>query len=251
MLDHAAHQAWGLQGLLPQSAPRLMALASHGSQQDELPLLWALCATLVRLGYSVAVLDGTTTETDRNPGLRQLLEDTCWRPDGHGEPMSWSVLPSARGLQQLCTLPDGAEGALDPLCPLFQNYGVVVLYARAGMLVPLLQGSAIEPLLAVSAQAMSPVTAYQALKALVLNAQLKPTLAAIGPEPGDEGPDKGYVAAQKLQTCAMTFLGYQVDCQPLAAAHTMDGASEPMSRLALRLLESAVALPRKHWAGVR
>jgi hypothetical protein len=31
----------------------------------------------------------------------------------------------------------------------------------------------------------------------------------------------------------------------------MDGTSEPMSRLTLRLLESALPLPRKHWAGVR
>ena len=73
MLDHAIHQASGLQGMLQQAAPRLMALASHGSQQDELPLLWDLCSTLVRLGYSVAVLDGTTTETDLNQGLVQLL----------------------------------------------------------------------------------------------------------------------------------------------------------------------------------
>ena len=251
MLDHATHQASGLQGLLTPSAPLLLALASHGSQHDELPLLWELCATLVRLGYSVAVLDGTSTETDQNPGLVQLLEDTCWRPDGHGEPMSWSVLPSARGLQQLCELPTGAEGPLDPLSPLFQSYGVVVLYARAGALVPLLQNSNIEPLLAVSEQAMSPVTAYQALKALVLTAKLKPTIAAISRDAADGGPATVQASARKLQACAMTFLGYQADCQPLVPQHSMDGAYEPMSRLALRLLESAVPLARKHWAGVR
>lgn len=251
MLDHATHQASGLQGLLTPTAPRLLALTSHGSQQDELPLLWELCATLVRLGYSVAVLDGTSTETDQNPGLLQLLEDTCWRPDGHGEPLSWSVLPSALGLQQLCGLSADAEGPLDPLSPLFQSYGVVVLYARTGVLLPLLQNSQIEPLLVVSAQTMSSVTAYQALKALVLTAKLKPTIAAISSDVEDGSPATAHASAQKLQACAMTFLGYQADCQPLTQQHSMNGASEPMSRLALRLLESAVPLARKHWAGVR
>jgi hypothetical protein len=251
MLDHANHQASGLQGLLPQAAPRLMALVSHGNQQDELPLLWELCSTLVRLGYSVAVLDGTSTETDQNPGLIQLLDDTCWRPDGLSEPMSWSVLPSARGLQQLCAMPAGDDGPLDPLSPLFQSHGVVVIYARADELVKLLNGSSLEPLLAVSSQADSPVSAYRALKTLVLNAKLKPTIAAIGPAAADGGRELVHTAAQKLQACAMTFLGYQADCQPLEPRPVMDGTSEPMSRLTLRLLESALPLPRKHWAGVR
>lgn len=251
MLDHAIHQASGLQGLLTPTAPRLLALASHGSQQDELPLLWELCATLVRLGYSVAVLDGTSTETDQNPGLVQLLEDTCWRPDGHAEPLSWSVLPSARGLQQLCGLPADTEGPLEPLSPLFQSYGVVVLYARTGVLVPLLQNTRIEPLLAVSAQTMSSVTAYQALKALVLNAKLKPTVAAIASDVADDQPATAHDAARKLQACAMTFLGYQADCQPLVPQHGTNAESETMSRLALRLLESALPLARKQWAGVR
>lgn len=251
MLDHATHQASGLQGLLPQAAPRLMALASHGSQQDELPLLWQLCSTLVRLGYSVAVLDGTSTESDQNPGLVQLLEDSCWRPDGHGDPLSWSVLPSARGLQQLCAMPGDEDGPLEPLSPLFQSHGVVLIYARADVLVALLQGSGIEPLLAVSSQATSPVSAYQALKTLVLNAKLKPTIAAIGLAAGAPDGDTVHAAALKLQACAMTFLGYQADCQPLLPGPAMDTASEPMSRLTLRLLESALPLPRKHWAGLR
>jgi hypothetical protein len=116
-------------------------------------------------------------------------------------------------------------------------------------MVPLLDGSDIEPLLAVSRQAMSPVTAYQALKEMVLKARLKPTIAAIMDEhPAAGASGSGDSAAKKLQDCAMTFLGYQAHAQPVGR-QTASGPDQ-MFQLALRLLENAVALPRKHWAGV-
>ena len=249
MLEYLSNQGAGLQGFALQTAPRVMALASHGSQQDELPLLWELCSTLVGLGYSVAVLDGTSAESEKNHGLDHLLEDACWRPDGMDEPNSWVVLPAGLGLQRLCDSASHHASALEPLSQLFQNYGVVLIYARVGLMVPLLDGSDIEPLLAVSRQAMSPVTAYQALKEMVLKARLKPTIAAIMDEhPAAGASGSGDSAAKKLQDCAMTFLGYQAHAQPVGR-QTASGPDQ-MFQLALRLLENAVALPRKHWAGV-
>ena len=249
MLDDLSNQGAGLQGFALQTAPRVIALASHGSQQDELPLLWDLCSTLVGLGYSVAVLDGTTAESEQNHGLDHLLEDACWRPDHMDAANPWVVLPAGLGLQRLCDSAGSRASALEPLSQLFQNYGVVAIYARVGLMVPLLDGSDIEPLLAVSPQAMSPVTAYQALKEMVLKARLKPTIAAIV----DGAPATGtFVAAgsttKKLQDCAMTFLGYQAHAQTVGRQTT--SGPDQMFQLALRLLENAVALPRKQWAGV-
>ena len=52
MLEACANQAIGLQAMALQASPRMLALASHGDQASELPLLWSLCSTLAELGYS-------------------------------------------------------------------------------------------------------------------------------------------------------------------------------------------------------
>ena len=63
MLDSGANQGFNLRSLIQEVQPHAVAMASHGEQDAELPLLWDLCSTYVRLGYSVAVLDGTTSES--------------------------------------------------------------------------------------------------------------------------------------------------------------------------------------------
>jgi hypothetical protein len=51
MLDSSTSQGAGLQKIGLHAAPCVIAMASHGNQQGELPLLWSLCSTLVDLGY--------------------------------------------------------------------------------------------------------------------------------------------------------------------------------------------------------
>lgn len=249
MLDMCVNQGAGLQGIALQAAPRVIAMASHGNQQGELPLLWNLCSTLVGFGYPVAVLDATTVESIDNPGLAQLLDDACWQGDESGDPLSWSVIPAALGLQRLGTQKSSHGLPMDPLSDLFQNFGVVVIYAHADVLTLLLPGSGIEPLLTVSPVKMSSVTAYQALKKMLLNAKLRPTVATITSGVSSKTLVAGHSPIKNLQECAMTFLDYRLDALAVRAMPSQECPSEDMNRLALRLLENAMPLHRNHFVG--
>ena len=248
MLEMCVNQGAGLSRMGFQAAPRVMAMASHGNQQGELPLLWSLCTTLVDFGYPVAVLDATTTESTENPGLDQLLDDACWQDD-QSEPLSWSVIPAALGLQRLVNQPAAIEFALDPLGGLFQNFGVILIYAGADVLSRLLPGSGIEPLLTVSPVKMSAITAYQALKHMLLNAKLRPTVANITSAQFSTSSMASQSSVKNLQDCAMTFLDYRLESQPVQAMKQHDCHSDDMNRLALRLLENAMPLHRHHFVG--
>ena len=245
MLESWVNQAAGLQGIALQATPRVMAMASHGHQQGELPLLWRLCATLADLGYPVMVLDANALESADNPGLLQRLAGEPGRSDDLDEPGAWSVLPSALGLQQLASQASRHTRPLDPLGNVLPNYGVVVIYARAEVLTQLLPGSSIEPLLTVSPVKMSSVTAYQALKHMLLQAGLKPTVANISVASRSGRPMTAQLPVHHLQKCAMAFLGYRLDALTIQAQQTEDLVTDDIHRLAMRLLENAMPLGRQ------
>lgn len=244
MLEACVNQAAGLQGFVLQTAPRVMAMASHGQQQGELPLLWRLCATLSDLGYPVMVLDANAVESPENPGLLQRLAGESGQGDEADEPGAWSVLPSALGLQQLVRHAQRHARPLDPLGNVLPNYGVVVIYARADVLTQLLPGSSIEPLLTVSPVKMSSVTAYQALKQMLLEAGLRPTVAniALGSNAGRTPATQ--LPVHHLQACAQSFLGYRLDALTIEARQPDDQITDDIHRLAMRLLENAMPLGR-------
>lgn len=249
MLEMCVNQGAGLRGIAKQAAPRVMAMASHGDQQGELPLLWSLCSTLVDFGYPVAVLDATTVESANNPGLEQLMNDAYWPGDLSSEALSWSVIPAALGLKRLGSQKTANGLPLDQLSGLFQSFGVIVIYARADVLTRVLPDSGIEPLLTVSPAKMSPVTAYQALKQMLLDAKLRPTIASILPESLPKGVVPSYSPVENLQKCAMTFLGYRLDSLVVRAVQPKDRPADDMHRLALRLLENAMPLQSHHFVG--
>ena len=249
MLDMDLNQGAGLQRMALQAAPRVVAVASHGQQQGELPLLWSLCTTLVDLGHSVAVLDATTAESADNPGLAQMLDDAHLQSDDRSAPLSWSVIPAALGLAQLCQPMARPGGSLAPLSELLQRFGVVVIYAQAGLLAELLPDSGIEPLLTVAPVKTSAVTAYQALKQMLQSTKLRPTMAAIVGEPSLNTPAAGHSPVTNLQHCALTFLGYRLDSLAVRALQPQECRSDDMYRLALRLLENAMPLHRHQFIG--
>lgn len=244
MLEACVNQAAGLQGLALQATPRVMAMASHGQQQGELPLLWRLCATLADLGYPVMVLDANAVESADNPGLLQRLAGESQRGADADEPGAWSVLPSALGLQQLIRQGNRCTRPLDPLGTVLANYGVVVIYACAEVLTQLLPGSSIEPLLTVSPVKMSSVTAYQSLKQLLLKAGLRPTVANIALGSNTVHPSVTQLPVHHLQECALSFLGYRLDALTIEAQQPDDQITDDIHRLAMRLLENAMPLSR-------
>jgi hypothetical protein len=251
MLEPCVNQAAGLQSIALQTAPRVIAMASHGSQQGELPLLWCLCSTLVSMGYPVAVLDATTVESTDNPGLAQLLDDADWPDDEGGGALSWAVIPAALGLEQLGSRPSqqGLGLALDPLSGLLQNFGVIVIYANADLLTRLLPGSGIEPLLTLAPVSKSSVTAYEALKKLLIKAQLCPTVATIMGEFSSSKAMTQHSTVKNLQVCAQTFLNYRLDSLAVRTQQPTAGLADDINRLALRLLERAMPLHRHHFVG--
>jgi hypothetical protein len=245
MLDSSISQADGLRLLAAPNAARVIAMASHGDQQDELPLLWSLCTAIFESGYSVAVLDATTTESAENPGLANLMDDSHWYGNVLADQMPWSVIPSAHGLDILTEAGLDSDDALQQLGKLFPRYGVLVIYAPTEALVSLLPDSGLEPLLAVSSMQRSLVSAYQALKRLLLDANLKPTIASIMPFPvRSNNVDLSQTMSQRLRECAMTYLGYKLDAQSVPAHLSDESPSDEISLLSTRLLENAKSLYR-------
>ena len=236
MLEPCLNQAAGLQGLAARQTPKLIAVASHGEQKGELPLLWSLCAAWVDMGLTVTVLDGHAKESKENPGLQQMLGNAPSGLLSHHDNADWAVLPASQGLTQLPKL--GRN--LTTLGTLLRDCGVVLLYADAGTLTGLLRGSGLAPLVVVAPLKTSSITAYQAVKQLLLDAHLHPTVANITMTPSASSAMPP--SNQNLQDCAKTFLGLAIKPISVSAMAKASDSRNEINRLALQLLESAISL---------
>jgi hypothetical protein len=247
MHESPANQGAGLLGLARPSGPRMMAMVSHGDEKAELPLLWRLCWTLADYGYAVTVLDATSLESDANPGLIHMQENTFWQCGKQLDSPAWAVIPSGRGIQGLCSKPTQGTQNLHRLAHLFPQESVVILYSRAEWVVQLMENSNVEPLLAVSQVKTSLLSSYQALKRLVIHGKLEPTVVNLVQDSG--GRAGAYVSASSvnLGDCARNFLGYEVNAINIPTVSREDHSTSAIQRLALRLLESALVLS-EDWA---
>lgn len=237
MLETGVHQGMGLQGLAPQAAPHLVVLASHEDRACELPLLWDLCEAWTELGYPVVVLDGTQPESAEQPGLQQLL-DPHSRPNERPRPSldsAWAIYPARHGLSQLA---QQTSAPLNALSQLFAQHDVVLLYMPADALAEQLEGQGIEPLLAVSTQERSVLTAYQAVKMLLVKGRLQPTLVSLVDGRDPDSLSHSARLQNSLQGCAMSFLGRRVTALQVDTGAASDPSRRDVNRLALRLLES-------------
>ncbi|WP_019702199.1 hypothetical protein [Paracidovorax oryzae] len=79
MLDTAFHQGASLLRLMPESPLRLLAILAQPDAAYGLETFFQVCSALQRMGYPVAVLDGTARETDASPGLAHLLAEPSWQ----------------------------------------------------------------------------------------------------------------------------------------------------------------------------
>ena len=255
LLDTAAHQALGLHNYTPERELRLLPVVSQPDGGPWLELLWQLCAHLQRLGYPVAVLDGTALESHHSPGLAQLLGTRPWSGaealDGAAGGHALAVLPAARGLAWLAGQAQlGNNAALHRLQPLLRGYAAVVLYAPPEQLAPLLLGSSSIPLVMTGPGAQGMVRSYRQLKHMALHAGVRCTVAAIVPPQSDTQPRQTAEVLATLQRSAHKHLGQQIHTTTVAAARAQD-----IQRLALQLMENAgtldTAMPLLHARGAR
>jgi hypothetical protein len=245
MLEAGLHQGAGLHALTAQPGPRVVVMASHDDRASELPLLCSLCTAWTELGYPVVVLDATSPESVDAPGLQQLLASNGRAEITERAGALWPILPAATGLAQLCgTRPGASMGSsfLQHLGSLFRGYDVVLVYADVQDLARCMPDTGIEPLLAISAKRKSLLSAYQALKQLLIIGRLQPTMLAVMNEIDQNSLALAQSMCKSLQDCAMAFLGHHATLLQLGAQSLEDRACEDVRRLALRLLERA-ALP--------
>lgn len=227
----------------PQVDLRLLAVLSQRDAPMGLELLWQVCSSLQRLGYPVAVLDGTARETDNSPGLEHLLAAPSWQGgmDTAGHPTSASslaVIPAAHGLVRLAERAAWNDGpVLRRLHPLFRAYAVVVLYAPPETLAPLLRGSPTVPLVLTGPGSAGVMQSYHQLKHMAVHAGVHCTVASVLP-PGQSGRLRQSGAAlQALQQCAERHLG-----TPLRTTTVQAASPQDIQRLALQLLENACTI---------
>jgi hypothetical protein len=109
-------------------------------------------------------------------------------------------------------------------------------------MIPLLEDSAVEPLLAVSSTRNALLTSYTALKRLLITGKLKPTIVNMIPEPSASSPLPPQSVANSLSECARRFLGHDIKALDLVEQHGDESLHGETHRLALRLLEGAVPL---------
>jgi hypothetical protein len=242
MPEHQSNQAAGLLGLGSPRGPRMLAVVNHGDEQAELPLLWQLCLTLVRFGYAVTVLDATIQESDSNPGLAELLDNAHWQDNTSRDAPAWTVLPAGKGIQSLCNLHAPGWHGLQQLGQILPQDGVVVMYSKVEWMIPLIAGSCIEPLLAVSQSRTSLITSYLALKRLLISGKLRPTIVNMIRENTPISPDKESQILTSLSDCAKKFLGQTVKAINIIEQFSEDGQNDDIQRLTLRLMENALPL---------
>jgi hypothetical protein len=242
MLDASSHQAAGLMGMAPSPGPQLLAMVSHGDDQMELPLLWQLCATLVDMGYAVTVLDGTQAESGANPGLSYLLRYSVVHESMASERPEWTIVPAAQGVYNLCSTESDPQHNLVQLGRLFPPNGILILYCGADHTARLLEGSAVKPLMVVSSTKGSLLTSYWALKRVLIKGRLEPTILDMTQETAYSAASAQPSIASNLSDCAKNFLGHDVQVLRMPAAALMGRSGSDVRRLALRLLDSALAL---------
>jgi len=237
MLEPCVSQAAGLQSLALQHAPRLMAVASHGRQLGELPLLWGLCNCWGAHDLSVVVLDAHTRESSDNPGLRQWLDNPLQRIEDPQPDAQCLVLPAAQGLQHLA-----GGGPLQSTCGhLFSQRDIVLLYANATTLTRSLAGSKLSPLIIVPPAPRAVVSAYTTLKRL-LQARLRPGVAQLLVASVGHPQPTNPAAVRRLTHCASSYLGIELHPSTIVASSEPVHLRHDLQRLAMDLFENALPL---------
>ena len=114
--------------------------------------------------------------------------------------------------------------------------------ANADWLVHLLGDSPTQPLLAVSSGKNALLTSYRALKRLLINGRLTPTILNMMQHGKRSGTHDSPSATAHLSACARNFLGYHVKAMQIDPSAPEADLKIQLRHLATRLLETASAL---------
>jgi hypothetical protein len=170
----------------------------------------------------------------------QLLDHTYRARSDLELHLPWSVIPAACGLREVDYGPE--EGSLYRLGSFFGQDDLVLVYADAQALALLLATTHCTPLLVLSESKNSLLTSYTALKRLTQHGHLSPVIANIGAHRQSRGAKRQNHMVMNLLECARNFLGFQGWVFNITAPERAAPEANDVRRLALGLLETAVAL---------
>ncbi|SDP93439.1 hypothetical protein SAMN05216303_11246 [Rhodoferax sp. OV413] len=243
MLESCIDQGESLRRMAPQAAWSVIAMVTRGDSDTELPLLWQICAVLQSFNYRITVLDASSTETDDNPGLQNLLDHAHWLEDVPSDTSPWHIVPARLGLGRIASqYSRGHRMPLQPLGHLFRNCDLVVVYADAHMLAALLPGSQVRPLLAVAPGRASIIGAYKSFKKLLLQAQLVPLIASVVSNPFKNAENLAKTTGRALQQCAQIHLGCHTEFMTVRTFPQQHKHWNDAHPLALRLMANAIPI---------
>lgn len=241
MLDpEGMDQSQGLRQLASTALPHLISVLHHGDRAAEMSALWQTCNGIQRLGYPLAVLDFTAAETTQNPGLQDALEHRYGptpTPDA-----GWTIIPASRGMRALQLQGTSARAAATTLSKLFSAYSVLVLYGDADALATVIQSTACGPVVAISPEMPSLLSAYNSLKQLMGQVAL-PSGKLVTLKDDDTPEHLGQKVAKSLQNCTMKYLKCKLQHFEISHQIEADQQSESMRRLVLQLLDDKPLSP--------
>jgi len=241
MLDpEGLDQSLGLRQLAASALPHLVSVLHHGDRAAEMSALWQTCNGIQRLGYTLAVLDFTAVETPQNPGLQDALEHR-FGPSPTTD-AAWSIIPASRGMRALQLQGTRAAAVAHTLTKLFSSYAVLVLYGDADALATVIQATTCGPVVAISPDMPSLLSAYNSLKQLSGQVTL-PTGKLVTLREEDTPELLGHKVAKSLQNCTMKYLKCKLQHLEISHHIEADQQSEGMRRLVLQLLDDKPLSP--------
>lgn len=237
MLDTAWHQASGLRWQGRQEPLRVLPVLASAEPVDA-QALWTACSLLQQQGYPVVVLDGSEKETPATPGLQDLLKAGLDQglsplPVNRDAVHELATLPAARGMLQL--VHQASQLGQRPLHLLYRHlrhHALVVLWAPAPLLNPLIVGCSQPPLLLVPERPSQLLPSYRLLKQVLLETGMMPRLLALRAHSAGFEP-----ALRALTNCARQHLHIEPLCQQLDPQQ-----ARQLQRWAFQCLEQAECL---------
>lgn len=229
------NQGLGLRSLAVATLPCVLSVLHHGDRTSEMSVLWQTCSGIQRLGYPLAVLDATADETAANPGLQGMLEHR--HPPALSGGSLWSVVPAANGIRQLLRQRSSALPTFDAIRKLFHEFSALVIYADAETMAGITLPTQSCPVVAISLEMPSLLSAYNGLKQLTSQTNIRRAALVTVKEP-DSPRYLPQRIANSLQHCTMKYLKCSLQHFDASLSVGGENQSEALRQLIVQLLSN-------------